>query len=433
MSESSVRADAAVILAKLQQDRIALPSLLDEHRDDKEFSLLQELTFGVCRWYHQLDYLLGLLLDKPVRNKDRDLHFLLLVGLYQLKFLSIPDHAALNETVAATEQLQKPWARGLVNAVLRNYLRRQEDLSARVEAADPAVRYSHPGWLCDAIQRQWPEQALQIMQANNSRPPLCLRTNQRHGNREEYLQRLLAAGIPARAGSLAPTSIYLEAPMPVSQIPGFESGAASVQDEASQLVPGLLDLAPGLRVLDACAAPGSKTAHLLESERLLTSCVAIDMDPRRIARIHENLSRLSLQAEVKLADALNTESWWDGEAFDRILLDAPCTAIGVIRRHPDIKLLRSADSLGSQPRLQGQLLDKLWPTLKPGGLLLYTTCSILREENENSIAAFVASHDNVKYESITADWGVECAYGRQLLPASGLGTDGFYFCLLRKT
>jgi 16S rRNA (cytosine967-C5)-methyltransferase len=247
------------------------------------------------------------------------------------------------------------------------------------------------------------------------------------------MERLQAENIGATLGKLSDSAIYLDKPAPVNDIPGFNEGLLSIQDEASQLVPGLLHLEPGLRVLDACAAPGGKTCHLIESEDLLTQMVCIDRAQAKLKRIEENLQRLHLQAKLIEADAADTNQWWDGNQFERILLDAPCSATGVIRRHPDIKLLRRPSDIENLTKIQFQLLNNLWACLKPGGLLLYTTCSLLRQENEEVLRRFLDSCDSAKHEAIVADWGVECALGRQLLPSTGLGPDGFFYAVLRKS
>ena len=260
---------------------------------------------------------------------------------------------------------------------------------------------------------------------------MTLRVNLRRMSRPAYLAALLEAGITARAGILCASSIYLEAACPVTALPGFEEGLISVQDEASQLIPGLLELQPGLAILDACAAPGGKTCHLLESGFAFSRLVAIDNDVRRLERVKQNLQRLQLQADVICGDAGQTAQWWDGNQFDRILLDAPCSATGIIRRHPDIKLLRRPDHVLALQEIQLSLLKSLWACLKPGGLLLYSTCSVLQEENSDAISAFIACTEEAKLEEIPAEWGVECQQGRQLLP-SAQGQDGFYFARLRK-
>ena len=261
---------------------------------------------------------------------------------------------------------------------------------------------------------------------------MTLRVNLSKSSRDEYLLMLADAGISATPGDLAKSAVYLEKPLPVESLPGFRQGRVSIQDEASQLVAGLLRLGPGMRVLDACAAPGGKTCHILESEHSLTDCVALDMNPERIAKIDENLKRLELKARLICGDAAATAQWWDNVGFDRILLDAPCSATGVIRRHPDIKLLRRRQDIPSLVNRQQALIESLWQCLEPGGLLLYTSCSILKQENEDLIGGFLESADNAKYEGIAADWGVECQYGRQLLPGAKNGPDGFFFSLLRK-
>jgi len=430
---SNSRLVAGNILASLLAQRGSSSTLLNDHRSESDFQLIQEMVFGCCRWFHQLDFLLSQLLSKPVRQKDLDVKALLLVGLYQLREMRIPDHAAINETVEAVALLKKPWAKGLVNGVLRNYQRQAADLEGTLAKQDLAIRHSHPAWLVDAIDESWPGFGEKLLVANNFRPPMTLRINQRKVKRDEYLALLAESGIGAKAGDLCSTSTYLAEPRAVSELPGFDQGLVSVQDEASQLLPQFLHLAPGQRVLDACAAPGGKTSHILESEYSLAELIAIEKEPSRIGRIQENLERLELQARVLQADANEVDAWWDGEPFDRILLDAPCSATGVIRRHPDIKLLRQAEDIQSLARQQETLLHSLWPCLRPGGRLLYTTCSILKQENDELVRGFVDTVGDAKYEGVAADWGVECAYGRQLLPLEQNGPDGFFYSLLHKS
>ena len=433
MSAKNCRAIAASILTALRNGNGSLTSQLGKYQDLPDYSLLQEICFGSCRWFFQLEQLLQPLLIKPLKTKDRNLESLLIVGLYQLKHLSTPEYAVINETVSAAQVLGKSWGKSLVNAVLRNYLRNKAELERHLEESSLAATSSHPQWMVDALFDQWPHQATQILSNNNTRPPMTLRINQQLTTRDKVLDRLSNAGIAAHAGTLCATSIYLADPCPVKDLPGFSDGLISVQDEASQLVAPLLQLSPGLTVLDACAAPGGKTCHILESERSLTSVASIDAEPSRLLRLTENLQRLGLQATIHCADAKATEKWWNGVGFDRILLDAPCSASGVIRRHPDIKLLRSPANVEVLQAEQRQFLLALWPTLKSNGLLLYTTCSIFREENELIIETFLQSVPDAKYESIVADWGVECRYGRQLLTGANDGPDGFFFCLLRKS
>lgn len=432
MKLTNSRAIAATILAELHAGSGSLSTHLSDYREHPEAPLLQETCYGCCRWFHLLDYIVGQLVAKPLRRKDNDLRCLLIVGLYQLRSLSTPDYAVINESVAAANALGKSWGKSLVNGVLRNYLRRKDELEQSLATQPAAIARSHPAWFLAELERQWPQQAGQIADANNARPPMALRVNLSHNTRRGTLAQLAEAGIGAFAGAFAPSAIYLEQPTGVDSLPGFAAGALSVQDEASQLVPPLLQLAPGLRVLDACAAPGGKTCHILESEPLLTECVALDIDSGRLVRISENLARLGLEAKLLAADAARVDQWWDGQGFDRILLDAPCSATGVIRRHPDIKLLRAERNIDKLLDTQQNLLRELWQCLLPDGLLLYTTCSVLRQENEEVIARFLETTTNAKYESIAADWGVECRYGRQLLPSAGNNPDGFYYALLRK-
>ena len=432
MSASNSRAIAANILSKLVAGKGSLTTQLSNYKDLTDYALLQETCFGSCRWFHLLEIILDSLLSKALKKKETDLKCLLLVGLYQLRELSVPDYAVINEAVAATRSLGKPWAKALVNAVLRNYLRRREEIEQTLIDGDKLALLSHPAWLLKAVSQQWPGQALQILANNNLRPPMTLRVNLAKKSRNKMLGLLAEAKIQATAGNLAESAIYLAAPVSIGELPGWQDGWLSVQDEASQLVPGLLQLAPGMRVLDACAAPGGKTCHILESEPALASCVALDISAQRLERIEENLLRLGLTADLYVADATQIGDWWNREQFDRVLLDAPCSATGVIRRHPDIKLLRSEHDIGSLVSSQQQLLRTLWPTLKPGGLLLYTTCSILRQENEDSVNQFLQSVANAKYRGITADWGVECFLGRQLLSGKNNGPDGFFYCVLEK-
>lgn len=433
MNPGKLRAKAAVTLSKLLAQEGSLASLLrraDHPEDDSSFPLLQEIVFGTCRWYFQLDAILSQLLSKPLKTKDNDVRCLLLIGLYQLHHLRVPDYAVVNETVAATKALKKEWAKGLVNAILRGFLREREKLVEQ-SLTKPQGDFAHPRWLILRLQNAWPAQWEQILRDNNIRPPMTLRVNTQLIAMKDFLAHLQQAGIEAAPGTLAPSSVYLASPCPVENIPGFEQGHCSVQDEASQLIPSLMDLRDSLRILDACAAPGGKTCHILESGYPFGELVALDNDARRLERLQQNLDRLALHATVCVGDAANPNQWWDGNAFDRILLDAPCSATGIIRRHPDIKLLRRDSDIPKLCLLQAQLLKALWACLKPGGLLLYSTCSVLPEENSAIVGQFLESQGDAKLETIDGQWGVECSFGKQLLPGTG-GNDGFYFARLRK-
>lgn len=429
---SNSRAIVAKILCSLLNDRGSLNTLLGNHKDHPDFGLIQESCYGCCRWYFALEFLLGQLLNKPLKKQDLDIKCLIICALYQLRELEVAEYAVINESVSATQVFKKPWAKGLVNAVLRGYQRKHDDLEQTLTASQANEGLAFPSWLKSEICEQWPEQALSIFQNSNQRPPMTLRVNLAKNSRKQYLESLKQAGVGASPGGLADSALYLDKPAPVTDLPGFDEGKVSVQDEASQLVVSLLQLEPGQNVLDACAAPGGKSCHILESEYSLTGLTSIDMSQSKLDRIRENFERLGLESKLVAADAGDIETWWDGNHFDRILLDAPCSATGVIRRHPDIKLLRKPEQIKSLGEIQSSLLSKLWTCLKPGGLLLYTTCSLLRQENEDTIRRFLDSTDSAKYEAIAADWGVECAFGRQLLPGTSSGPDGFFYAVLRK-
>ncbi|HTO18031.1 MAG TPA: 16S rRNA (cytosine(967)-C(5))-methyltransferase RsmB [Pseudomonas sp.] len=427
------RLAAAQALAAVLQGRASLGSSLPpllERVEVRDRGLVQELAFGTARWQPRLALLVEKLLEKPFKAADRDVEALLLVGLYQLFYTRVPAHAAIGETVGCSDKLKKPWAKGLLNAVLRRAQREGEALFAELER-DPVSRTAHPRWLQKRLKADWPEHWEAICAANNLHPPLILRVNRRHGSRDAYLDELRAAGLEAEPCAFSPDGIRLLQPCDVTGLPGFAEGRLSVQDEAAQLAAGLLELAPGQRVLDACAAPGGKTCHLLEREPGLGEVIALDAEPLRLTRVRENLERLRLQATLVAADARDTAAWWDGKPFQRILLDAPCSATGVIRRHPDIKLTRQAEDISALATLQGELLDALWPTLEVGGILLYATCSVLPEENSANIGAFLARTPGARELGIPGDFGLKPAHGRQLLPQPD-GHDGFYYAKLMK-
>ena len=408
----------------------ALPDVMQSVTDVRQRALIQELSYGTLRWYYQLDALLLQLLQKPLKQRDADVRCLLLVGLYQLTQLAMPQRVAVNETVQATEALKKSWARGLVNAVLRNYQRRAAALEV-MDTADGVAKFSHPAWLIERLQHDWPDDWEAILTANNARPPFSLRVNQQRMTRDEYLDELTARSLEAVPLVHVATGLMLRKPVPVESLPGFSEGVVSVQDGAAQLATGLLALEPGQRVLDACAAPGGKTAHILEAGPGIAGLTAIDIDERRMRRIEENLSRLSLHARLLQGDAGKPAAWWDGQGYDRILLDVPCSATGVIRRHPDIKLLRKPEDVATLVSRQSALLQALWPLLLPGGMLLYCTCSVLAAENSGQISRFLEMQADADEVPIGAAWGRGCQHGRQILPGEN-DMDGFYFACLRK-
>lgn len=442
---------SAEILGRVLAHQGSLASYLTaDLRNDQNlnFSLLQEYCYGLCRWHGTLECWAAVLLEKPLRRKDQDVHCLILLGLYQLFFMRTPAHAAINETVTAATTLGKPWAKGLVNAVLREALRRETELRAASDA-DYACKYAHPQWLLTQLKRDWPKHYRELLDANNQRAPMTLRVNRSRLTRDAYLIRLQQAGIAARPGACAATAVYLDVAVDVHVLPGFAAGDVSVQDEASQLLPTFLTLQPGQRVLDACAAPGGKTCALLELEPTL-DVLCLDNDARRLARLHENLTRCGLTATVLCGDITSGVPEASTASFDAILLDAPCSATGVIRRHPDIKLLRTAEEVAQLTSKQAALLDAAWPLLKPGGHLLYSTCSVLHCENSAQIAYFLQRHADARELRLsvaahtavhtTADDSMDiavpvstqvCEHGLQLFPQPR-GHDGFYYALLQK-
>ncbi len=423
---------AARVLLRVLRDGQSLTAALEQQLDNaanaKDRAFVQALCYGVCRQYHRLDFVLDRLLSKPLRGKDLDIRLLLLAGIYQLRHMRVKPHAAVSETVAAAGG--KSWAKSLVNGVLRRYQREHESLEGTAES-DPAARFSHPDWLIRLLRENWPERAEAIMAANNEPPPLVLRVNLRHGSREEYLALLQERGISAQAAAYCPTAVVLERAVTVDQLPAFAAGGVSVQDGAAQLAAQLLELQPGQTVLDLCAAPGGKTAAILEQQPQLGSLLAVDVDEGRLEKVTENLRRLQLRAEVLCADAARPETWAKGRNFDRILLDAPCSALGVIRRHPDIKLLRRESDIDELVKVQADILDAAWSLLRPGGMLLYATCSVLKRENEQQMAAFLARRDDAEEQKIDADWGLQRVVGRQILTGESQ-MDGFYYAKIRK-
>lgn len=429
--QGDLRAAAAkVILDVILEGRSltdSLPEKSAKFKDARDRALLQAICYGVCRWFYRLDAFTRVLLEKPMKQKDLDVYALLLVGLYQLADMRIPAYAAVAETVAATNALKKTWAKGLVNAVLRQYQREEDKLD---DDLSPEAFYSHPRWFIEKIEKTYPDKLEMICDANNEHPPFSLRVNQKIISREKYLEKLAEENIEAEIISETKSGIVLAHANDVEKLPGFEAGEVSVQDGAAQLAAELLMLEPGQRVLDACAAPGGKTAHILETEPTV-KCIAIDNDEKRMSVVTENLARLKLTAECVVADAGDIKKWWDGSAFDRILLDAPCSASGVIRRHPDIKLLRRASDISKFAETQSRLLNSLWEVLKPGGILLYATCSVFAEENVRVVEQFLADHPEAKEEKINLAVGIDCAVGKQILPGMN-GMDGFYFARLRK-
>ena len=428
----NVRACAAQVIADVVQHGHSLAEVLpgaQQQINAADTALLAELCYGTLRFFYELDALAALLLQKPFREKDADIHALLLASFYQLKYMRVPEHAVVNLAVEACRALKKDWAGNLLNAVLRNYLRNTDTLNEKI-SRQSAARSNHPQWLETLIEQAWPDQADNIFAANNARGGMSLRVNLQQQSMDVYRQQLVEAGIECETSAIAPSALLLQHAVGVNQLPGFSDGSCSVQDVAAQLCAPLLQLQSGQRVLDACCAPGGKTGHILETETQLAELVAIDNEASRLVRVRENLARLGLFANIICADASQPDSWRGEKLFDRILLDAPCSGTGVIRRHPDIKHLRRESDIAALAVRQRELLEALWPLLVPGGILLYTTCSILPQENENIIHDFLAQHADAGVMEIHAEWGIRTNNGRQLLPAAD--HDGFYFARLTK-
>lgn len=429
----SARAAAALCLQRVIYEGESLTEVLQDHTiatlNPHDQALLRDMCFGTLRWHERLSAILKKLVKKALKPADKDVECLLRIGLYQLIYQRKPDHAAVNETVKATKKLKKEWAGKLVNGVLRTFIRQQAELLVQADSTVTA-RYAFPDWLLERIQTAWPDAWADILSASNTHAPMTLRVNQRVQTTVAYQAMLQEAGIAAELVPLVDSALSLQTPVGVEQLPGFFSGAVSVQDAAAQLAAQLLDCQAGMRVLDACAAPGGKTSHLLERTDGL-HLIAIDESESRLKRVTENLTRLHLQAELLAADAGGTTAWWNGQLFDRILLDAPCSATGVIRRHPDIKVLRRASDIAELQQEQAQLLHNLWHTLRPGGKLLYATCSILPDENSHQVEAFLTEHPDAHLLPLEVAWGYAQVAGRQILPGEQ-GMDGFYYALLGK-
>ncbi len=429
---ANVRVVAAEAIGQVLRGR-SLSTVLPKYSQkvaDNDQSLLKELCFGTLRWYPQLQAIVNHLMSKPIKDKEREIQALLACGIYQLMYMRVADHAAINETVAATVKLKRLWAKGLVNAVLRNFQRQQQQITEQLANA-AEFETAHPQWLINRIQKAWPEQAREILTANNLQAPMCLRVNANHCSRDDYLKLLAEKEIQASKTEHSPVGIWLNSPRDVTELPGFEDGWVSVQDESAQLAASLLDVQPDHVVLDACCAPGGKTCHILESEPKLAALTAIDLEASRLERCKDNLQRLNLQANLIAADVGAIEEWWDNNPFDRILLDAPCSASGVIRRHPDIKLLRKDTDIDNLSKIQTELLEKVWKTLRKGSMLIYATCSVLPQENDQVVAQFLATNNDASVVKIEADWGKATDFGRQIFP-SAKGGDGFYYSRLQK-
>ena len=384
-----------------------------------------DLAYPALRAFGRGDFLLGLLLERPVKNPE--LRGLLLIALTRLEARPQEAHTVVDQAVTAAARLARGQFKGLVNGVLRSFLRRREELLALADA-DPVARWQHPAWWIARLQQDHPAHWEAVLAAGNTHPPLCLRVNRRRVTGADFLNQLDASGIAARA--LDATAILIEKPLPVERIPGFAAGLCSVQDWGAQATAGLLDVHAGMRVLDACAAPGGKAAHLLESADI--ELTALDADAPRAARITGNLKRLGLAATVKVADARDVGAWWDGRHYDRILADVPCSASGVVRRHPDAKWLRRESDIAGFATTQAAIVDALWRTLAPGGKMVYATCSVFGEENGARVEAFVGRHADARHLPTLYATPAATTRDAQTHHLPDAEHDGFYYALLQK-
>jgi len=422
---SHTRTLAVLICQDVIENGSSLGNSITTFLDDKEIEpqdrgFIQTLCFGLLRWYWQLDDQLKPLLQKPIKSKDSDVKYTLLLGLLQIIHLKIPEHAAVSDTVKCCKHLGKPWAENLVNACLRSFIRK---LEGKKETPKYHLHYSHPQWLQDHEK--------EIYRSNNQEAPLCLRINSKKCSRDEYLELLKEHDIDASQDPHSNIGIRIPRSLPVSQLPKFDEGWASVQDTASQVIHDILHIHENDRVLDACAAPGGKTSLLMENAPSNITMHALDIDGRRNLKLQNTLSRLDLNASILEGDASKPEEWWDKKPYQKILVDAPCSGLGIIRRHPDIKHLRHQSDLEALGESQKNILKACWSLLEEDGLLLYTTCSILPEENVEQIETFLQSTPNAQIENIDLTHTLPQKFGLQALPGYS-DTDGFYYCLLRK-
>jgi 16S rRNA (cytosine967-C5)-methyltransferase len=431
VSAPNARALAAQALSGIVVEgnslRAAFATFSTKLSDVRDRALLSALMHEGARWWLRFAAALDGLLERPINEREPQVHALLVLGLVQLEILRLPEYAAVAATVEATRALRKPAFSGLVNALLRRWLRERDARNAVLDA-NVAIGSAHPRWLIESIAADWPADLDAIVAANNAQAPLWLRVNRRRVTRAELAASFAAEGIAAEAPTALPVALVFAQSLDVTRLPGYADGSFSVQDGAAQFAAGLLDARDGMHVLDACAAPGGKAAHILETADV--ELLALDRDPQRLPRMRENFARLGLRAEVQAGDAGNPQDWWNGRRFERILLDAPCSATGIIRRQPDVKLHRRASDIGVLAGAQQRLLESLWPLLAPGGRLVYATCAVLAAENSGCVDGFVARHADAVALPVPLDWHAAGA-GVQNLPGEG-GMDGFFYAIVEK-
>jgi len=430
---SHPRSLAVIICESVIYEGQSLGEAIDDQLKNKDIStqdrgFIQSLCFGVTRWYWQLNDQLKPFLKKPLKPKERQVKLILLVGIFQIQHLQTPAHAAVSDTVKCSQQLNKPWAKNLINACLRNYIRKQETIEKQLF---PPTHYSHPQWMIERIEQAWPDQKKFIFAANNQAAPLCLRVNSKYCSQENYLKLLAENNIEASKDPYSEIGIRLKTSTPIQNLPKFSNGWVSVQDTASQLIHQFFQTNSDDRILDACAAPGGKTSLLLEHASENTVMHAVDIKGIRNTKLVQTLERLNLTAKIITGDASKPMEWWDGKLYQHILVDAPCSGLGVVRRHPDIKHLRQADDIEQLKQAQSAILESCWKLLANNGQLLYTTCSILPEENEQQIENFLQKHPEANSVEIDHPTAITLAHGRQTLPGIS-DMDGFYYCLLHK-
>jgi 16S rRNA (cytosine967-C5)-methyltransferase len=420
----AVRHLTPVIASGRSLDRV----LRERTRTGRDDGLIDELVIGSVRYWFSLNAAVEACVTRPLDPRDATLRCLLVIGAYQLLHTRVPAYAAVSQTVAAAPAVGRTSAKGLVNQVLRR-------LSASIEGGSwpPAdcsepVRFDHPQWLIDRVRAQFPAEWSELLEADNGRAPMALRVNRRRIAPERFRDALAAAGIDHRPG-LTTSAIVLDRPRPTATIPGYAEGWFSVQDEGAQLAPEVLAARTGDRVLDACAAPGGKAGGCLEAADVVLT--ALEIDTRRCETTRRELARLGFDGDCVVAGDATRLDWWDGRPFARILVDAPCSGTGTLRRHPDIKLLKHATDIAAYQAIQSKLLANLWQVLEPGGRLVYCTCSILNEENDAVVDAFLAATGDAVSTHIDVSWGRPTLHGRLTMPSDG-GPDGFYFAVVTK-
>ncbi|MGM0677211.1 16S rRNA (cytosine(967)-C(5))-methyltransferase RsmB [Ectothiorhodospira marina] len=429
----SPREAALKVLLRVLKDGASLSDALPHQLQQvppRDRGLTQALCYGTLRWHRRLQAMLDGWMDKPLRGRDQDVACALLMGLFEMQSMNTPDYAVIQQTADLGRSLRKRWAVGLINGVLRRAQREGEARGQQVDQS-PALRHALPDWLFGCLQQAYGADVDTLCQAMNAHPPMTLRVNLHRGSRADYQARLAAAGLQAHPLEQVPSALILSEPVAVETLPGFQAGEVSVQDAAAQLAAPLLDCHPGQRVLDACAAPGGKTLHLLEQAGGDLDITALDSQAGRLDRVRENLDRGRYQARLVAGDGARPEDWHQGAVYDRILLDVPCSATGVIRRHPDIKLLRRDADIPALATEQARLLRALWPLLAPGGMLLYVTCSLLPDENDLTVAQFLHDEPSASESPLQASWGRARTVGRQILTGDQ-EMDGFYYARLIK-